>query len=471
MLNILGSIPSLSQYPLIITGNVSMIKPVPTAFDRPLRLAIVTQFYPPDYAATGQLMEELATRLGEAGVSIKVFTGQPGYAFETDSAPPDETTGNLSIKRSRTSRIWPRRIRGRAINGLFFCIRATIRLLDPRHKRDILMITTEPPYLGVVAYVAHWLMGTPYICLLYDLYPDVAVSLGVLSSQHWFTRFWDILNRRIWKRAQAIIVLSATMRQRILDKSPGLEHKIAIIHNWANPDLIKPLAKAENWFAKEHNLVDRFIVLYSGNMGRCHDMTTILETVQLLRQESIQFVFIGNGAKREAFIETVQKLGLKNCTFLPYQDRQVLPYSLTACDLNLISIDRDMEGLVAPSKLYSSLASGRAIAAICPPHSYLRAIVSDGQCGRAIDNGDAQGLANFILELSQNSVLSQQMGHNGREYMTRHFTPECIADHYLDILSHCFQEHPLSSLPSLKRDEYASLSPNPISPARPMIMK
>ena len=137
---------------------------------------------------------------------------------------------------------------------------------------------------------------------------------------------------------------------QLLDESPGLEHKIAIVHNWANSDLIQPLAKNQNWFAREHHFVDRFTVLYSGNMGRCHDMTTILETVKLLRNDPIQFVFIGNGAKRQAFMETIEQLGLTNCTFLPYQDRQVLPYSLTACDLNLISIDRDMEGLVAPSK-------------------------------------------------------------------------------------------------------------------------
>jgi glycosyltransferase involved in cell wall biosynthesis len=440
-----------------------MIKPVETAFDRPLRLTIVTQFYPPDYAATGQLMEELATRLGGAGITVKIFTGQPGYAFETDCAPPEEAAGNLTIKRSRTSRIWPRRIRGRAINGLLFCIRAIVRLLDPRHKRDLLMVTTEPPYLGIVAYIAHWLTGTPYICLLYDLYPDVAVSLGVLSSRHWFTQFWDVLNRRIWKRAQAIIVLSSTMRQRILDKSPGLEHKIAIVHNWANSDLIKPLAKQQNWFAQEHNFVDRFTVLYSGNMGRCHDMTTILETVKLLHDSPIQFVFIGNGAKREAFIETVQKLGLKNCTFLPYQDRQVLPYSLTACDLNLISIDRDMEGLVAPSKLYSSLASGRAIAAICPPHSYLRTIVSEGKCGIAIDNGDVQGLASFILKLSQNPVLSEQMGNNGRQYMVDNFTPECIADQYLHVILNCFQSQSLSASSSEPLPQYFSTQNSDVS--------
>jgi glycosyltransferase involved in cell wall biosynthesis len=415
-----------------------MGKKTPSGANRFIRLTIVTQFYPPDYAATGQLIEELATRLGASGVQVQVFTGQPGYAFDMEVAPALEANGNLSIKRSRTSRLWPRRIRGRAVNGLLFCMRAILRLLDPRHYRDVLIVTTEPPYLGIVAYIVHCLTGTPYICLLYDLYPDVAVSLNVLSSRHWLVGIWDEINRHIWKRAKMIVVLSSTMKQRVIEKSPGLEDKITIIHNWANPDLIRPLAKTENYFAKIHDLVTPFTVLYSGNMGRCHDMDTILEAVKLLQDHPIQFVFIGNGAKRQAFIDKVETSGLTNCTFLPYQDRQVLPYSLTACDLNLISIDAPMEGLVAPSKLYSSLASGRPIAAICPPHSYLRAVIAEGECGQAIDNGDALGLANFILALAENPQWQKALGENGRRYMMQQFTPDHIASQYLSAILSCF---------------------------------
>ena len=426
------------------------------------RLSIVTQFYPPDYAATGQLIEELSMHLGSAGIQVKVFTGQPGYAFQTELAPTDEQLGAVQIKRSRTSRLWPHRIRGRAVNGLLFCIRAMVRLLDPRRKTDVVMVTTEPPYLGVIAYLVHCLLGLPYVCLLYDLYPEVAVTLGVLPEKHWFTGFWDHLNRRIWKRAKAIIVLSSTMRQRILDKSPGLEDKISIVHNWADPNLIKPCLKSENWFAKQYGLDQKFTVLYSGNMGRCHDMKTIMEAVKLLRDHPIQFVFIGNGAKRQAFIDEVTQWQITNCLFLPYQDRDVLPYSLTACDLNLITIDEDMEGLVAPSKLYSSLASGRPIAAICPAHSYLRQVTTEGQCGTCIDNGDAAGLAAFILHLEQDRALQKTLGDNGRAYLLKNFTPQAIAHQYQQVIQKVL--HPQSAPLPLTLDlGDQTLEPSPLS--------
>jgi glycosyltransferase involved in cell wall biosynthesis len=406
----------------------------PVRHGRPIKLSIITQFYPPDYAATGQLIEELAVQLSQLDLSVQVFTGQPGYAFQNESAPVREHLNRVTIRRSRSTRIWSKRIRGKAVNGFLFCIRSGIHLLRTRSRGDVLLLTTAPPFLPILGYLANKIFGLPYVCLLYDLYPDVAVELSVVSKYHWLVRLWDAINRRIWQHSQQVIVLSPSMKERVAAKCPEITHKITVIHNWADPKSITPIAKHHNGFAKDFNLVNTFTVLYSGNMGRCHDMDTILEAVKLLKQEPIQFVFIGNGAKRSAFRAQAQELGLHNCQFLPYQDKQNLPYSLTACDLSLVSVSPGMEGLVAPSKLYSALAAGRPIAAICEQHSYLRGILTDACCGEAFSNGDAVGLAAFIRRLAADSQLVKQMGQAGRYYLLSHFTPELIAKQYSQVL-------------------------------------
>jgi glycosyltransferase involved in cell wall biosynthesis len=397
-------------------------------------LSIISQFYPPDYAATGQLLQELGTQLSKLGVKIHFFTGQPGYAYDKESAPNRENLGRISVRRSRTSRIWPKRIRGRALNGLFFCLRAIIHLCRPSNRGEIVLVTTEPPYLTLVGYIIHLLFKTPYICLIYDLYPDVAVELNVIRSHHWLVNFWRWLNKCIWQKAQNIIVLSSTMKDRIMSYSPELEDKIIEIHSWADPELIKPIEKSQNWFAQKFDLVDQFTVLYSGNMGRCHDLDTIIDTAAKLKDEAIKFVFIGAGAKKEACQKRIRELDLNNCLFLPYQDRSVLSFSLTACDLSLVSIDQGMEGLVAPSKLYGILASGRPVAIICEAHSYMRTILKEANCGKAFDSGDSEGLANYIRLLSKNRQLVTQLGQSGRDYLTVKFTPEMIAKQYFQIL-------------------------------------
>jgi glycosyltransferase involved in cell wall biosynthesis len=399
-----------------------------------LQVKICTQFYPPDYAATGQLIEELAIHLELLGIPVQVFTGQPGYAFQKASAPLRERAGNLLIQRSRSSRIWRSRIRGKGLGGILFFLRTLLHLLKTARRGKVLLLTTAPPFLPIAGYFMHLLFGIPYICLLYDLYPDIAVELKVVPARHGLVRLWHWLNQQVWKKAQSIIVLSPTMKKKVQAHCPAVGHKISVIHSWADPDWITPLPKQYNCFAHEHNLVNTFTILYSGNIGRCHDMDTILEAARQLQQDPVQFVFIGEGAKRNDCIAYVEEWGLRNCQFLPYQDKQDLPYSLTACDLSLVSVSPGMEGLVAPSKLYSMLAAGRPVAVVCESHSYLRSLIADARCGASFNNGDATGLAQFIRCLFTDADLAKRMGISGRQYLQAHFTPEKIARQYVDVL-------------------------------------
>lgn len=398
------------------------------------RLSIFTQYYPPDFAATGQFIEELATHLGQDGLQVQVFTEQPGYAFQTEVAPAVEHNQMVIVRRSHTSRIWPQRIRGKAINGLLFCLRTALYLITSCGQHDILLLTTAPPYLPVLGYLANRLLGRQYVCLLYDLYPDIAVELRVVPPDHWLPRLWDAINQRIWRRAKGLIVLSPTMRERIIAKCPAVADKVSVIHSWANPDWIVPLPKQDNWFAHQYGLTQRFTVLYSGNMGRCHDMATILTAAAVLRHDPVEFVFVGDGAQRLDCLQRVEQQGLGNCRFLPYQDKQFLPYSLTACDLALISIREGFEGLVAPSKLYGCMAAGRPLAVVCEPESYLRQIMADAQCGSAFCQGDGAGLAQFIRFLLQHPAQAEAMGLAGRHYLQQHFTLSLIGQQYAEVL-------------------------------------
>ena len=398
----------------------------------PIDLKIINQFFPPDYAATGQLIEELAHNLKPFG-QVEVFTSQPSYAFERDDSPRREFHHSLSIRRSQATSFWPQRIRGKAVAGAIFFVRTALHLLRHAKENGLVVLTTAPPFLPVLGYLLSRVCRIRYVCLLYDLYPDIAIELGVIKPRHWLVKLWDRLNRLTWKHAEAIIVLSENMKERVVAKQPGLEGKIAIIPSWVDSEQIVPRLKQDNWFAKEHGLVEPFTVLYSGNMGRCHDMDTLFDAVTLLRDTPIRFVFIGSGEKRKHFQQSVVDLGLTNCLFLPYQSRENLPYSLTACDVSIVSVSEGMEGLVAPSKLYSALASGRPIVSICPENSYLNDVFDRANCGATVRNGDSQGLAQYLYRLSKNPGLAHELGRSGREYCRNNYTSEKIAQDYLEL--------------------------------------
>ncbi len=400
------------------------------------KLSIITQFYPPDHAATGQLIEELAQQLTAQDIAVKIITGQPAYGNgKQPIAPRREKQKFLTIRRSLTSRIFPKWLRGRIMNGLLFCVYSALRLLKPDYRGETLLLTTEPPYLLLIGYFAKLIFNLPYVCLLYDLYPDIAIQLNVLSEKHWLARFWNWINLKIWDQAKAIIVLSPTMKKRIVSKNPNLAPKIRVIHSWCDPDYIIPKPKTENPFAIRYNLVKPFTILYSGNMGRCHDMETIMAAAWELRKDSVQFVFIGGGVKYDdCYARMIQEWGLTNCLFLPFQPKKNLPNSLTACDLSLVTISKGMEGLVAPSKLYGMLSAGRAIAAICEEHSYLNQLIREAGCGQSFVNGDSQGLAEYIRFLAAHPKTAETMGQAGRRYLKKHFTPQVIAQQYAKVL-------------------------------------
>lgn len=399
-----------------------------------VRLSIVTQFFPPDYAATGQLIEELVKHLGRKGIDIKVFTGQPGYAFQSEDAPSYEDRGSVQIYRSRITKFASKRIRGAVIGGLLFAFRALLHVAKNFHNRNLLLVTTAPPFLPIIGYLLNFFFGIPYICLIYDIHPDISVELGMISRNHPIVKVWTWINKQVWRNSQEIIVLSSNMKERILKHCPDLSNKIEVIHSWADPEKIRPIAKEENWFAKEHNLDGKFTVLYSGNMGRCHDIDTIFDAALKLKDEPIQFVCIGKGAKQDSLKKKIAQHGLNNFVFLPYQDKEDLSYSLSACDVSLVSVSEGVEGLVAPSKVYGYLASGRPIAAVCPESTYLNDMLKEGNCGESFVNGDSEGLANFLLKLSQNPDFSENMGKAARHYLINNFSPEAIANQYSQVL-------------------------------------
>ena len=398
------------------------------------KVLFFTNYFPPDYAATGQLIDELTKTLRDKGLEIRVFTGQPGYAFQKAEAPRREIVEEVEIRRTRASQLWPQRIRGKAINGVIFFMRAALHLLRHPRGQNLVVTTTAPPFLPLLAYLGYVFLRLPYVVIIYDLYPDIAIALGVVSRSNPLIKLWQAGNRWIWRKARGIIVLTPAMKQAIVDACPEVAGQVVVIHNWADGDYIVPRPKQDNWFAEKYGLADKFTVLYSGNMGRCHDLTTIIQAAQYLQEQPIQFVLIGDGAQYATLRQEAKRLGLTNILFLPYQDKEVLPYSLTACDLSLISIADGMEKLVAPSKLYSTLAAGRPVAAICSQQSFLRDIVTEAKCGGSFTNGDGLALAQFIAELDAQPEMAKRMGQAARQYFSTHFTREIAANQYLEVL-------------------------------------
>ena len=195
------------------------------------------------------------------------------------------------------------------------------------------------------------------------------------------------------------------------------------------------MKKTDNKFCRELSLENKFVVLYSGNQGRCHDLLTIVNCAYYLKNDyQTVFLFIGNGAQNNFLKQRVHELNLKNIIFKDYQAYEDLNYSLNSADLAIVSLGKNTEGLIAPSKLYGHLAAGSPIAAISPKDSYLTELINSYNFGEWINNDDYISLSNLIRKLKEDIELRNRYKNNARKLFEEHFSANLIVEKYDLIL-------------------------------------
>jgi glycosyltransferase involved in cell wall biosynthesis len=294
-----------------------------------------------------------------------------------------------------------------------------------------LLITSNPPYAGIIGVLFKIVRrsDSKYYFLLQDIFPESAAMSGIMKQNSILYKFFNKLIYLTYRYSEYIIVLSTSMQEFLEKKYPDLKSKIKVIENWAIED-IPVVSKQENDFAKQHKLDEMFTLLYSGNLGRLHDIETITEAARILKDEPIKFVFIGDGAKTKIVKLAIEDHQLKNILLLPYQPRELLPLSLTACDVSLVSLIAGAESIVAPSKLYGMLAAGRGIISISVPNSYIDKLLTNSGSGVNVSPDDPQQLADIIRQLASDSQRVKSMGEIARQLYETRYTFKRSLDEY-----------------------------------------
>ena len=400
-----------------------------------IKVTLINQFFPPDYAATGQLLDQLTKLLIKKNIFFLILTVLPNYAFKKNYSINEKIETNRRILRFRTS-FRGRNIKVKTINGLLFSIKIFIKLLKKENRSDLIIFTSEPPFLVFFINIIYLLFKIPYIYLIYDLYPDTIVNLNILNQKNTIVRFWYGLNKFCLKNSKNIILLSELMKEKcLLNYGEELKNKIKVIPSWSDINEIKPLSKEKNKFIKKQNLVDKFIVLYSGNQGRMHDIETLLSAANYLkRDDEILFLFIGDGPLNFKIKEFTKLYDLKNIKSLPYQPFEDLPETLTSADIAVVSTSKNATSLIAPSKLYGHLASATPIALISSKSSYIRFMIEKNNCGKWFANGNFKSLSKWIIELKENGDLRKKISSSSRKLSEKISDPDNIANKYFEVI-------------------------------------
>ncbi|MCS3857808.1 glycosyltransferase involved in cell wall biosynthesis [Salinibacter ruber] len=408
------------------------------------RITLVTEYFYPEEASTAQLLTSLATGL-QGDFDVSVLTGRPNYhpGDETESVPTREQHKGVSIERLPATRLDKDTLPFRVVNWITFTLLVFWRLIRTRDSDDVVLVLSNPPLLPLAAWAAKRLCGISYGYLIYDMYPDFPVALGMISEESIVARWWERVMRMIYRDADQIVVLGDSMKRRLtskMDDDPVFSpNKVEVIPNWEDGDFIEPMPKPKNSFAQKEGLTDSFVLLYSGNIGRFHELRTAIDAIGLLEErgrDDIEFVIIGEGARKADHQRYVEQRGIRNVRFLPFQPMERLPETLTACNASLVGIIPEVEGMCVSSKLYSALAAGRPILAVVGEEDEVARAVREHDCGAYVRPGDAKAAAETLAEWADNSTLSEELGEHARTSFESHYT----RSHAVDAYRHLFNQ-------------------------------
>jgi glycosyltransferase involved in cell wall biosynthesis len=370
-----------------------------------VRILLLNQFFFPDSAATSQLLTDLARRLASEGHDIRVICGRSSYA-EPDSttAPPVQIirTRDLPFGRGLLARFFSYLS---FLSGTLYCA-----LLGPRP--DLVLTLTTPPALPVLGSLLKSVFRARHFIWEMDVYPDIAVDLGVLRPRSWFTRLMGGSFDAARRRADGILALGGCMQDRLIRR--GIPpRKIHVAENWADSREVYPLP-----FPNSSPLR----ILYSGNLGLAHDVDTVRAALDVFRSDSrVHFTFAGAGPQRAALEAFCRGRQIPNVSFTGYCPRQELVNSLGACHIGLVTQKSATLGSVVPSKTYGLMAAGRPILYIGPRQATPARIVQQFRCGWQIDPGDSATLCALLEHLAANPNLVREAGARGHEAFLQNY--------------------------------------------------
>ncbi|MCP2501617.1 MAG: glycosyltransferase family 4 protein [Deltaproteobacteria bacterium] len=373
--------------------------------------------------SVGPLFRELAEDLAKVWSPSLLYAGHPHTEVSTGNDSLVIRAGPEYDRRSNLKRFF---------SWLCYFFSALWVVACQSHGA-LLFIVSNPPFLGLIGLFYKLVRGQKYVVLVYDIYPDLLLRLGTIR-RGFISRTWEFLNHIVLENADLVFTIGedlASLLEEKYDLGKTKAQRAVVVPNWADVASIRPIAKADNWFAKKHGQLGKITVLYSGNMGNSHDIESILEVASELRENNlVHFLFIGEGAKWPLVERTKAGKNLRNITLLPFQPEEVLPFSIPTGDIGVVAYQHGTERCIVPSKAYYYMASGLVPLVVSGKETDLGKMVVDRRCGVAVQNRDIEVMKQAILTLSADTELLQQYKKVARktaeEYFSRNNTARYV---------------------------------------------
>jgi glycosyltransferase involved in cell wall biosynthesis len=389
-----------------------------------LKILLLNQCFYPDVVSTAQHLTDLATALSSRGHEVTVVTSDRGYDDPAARFKRRERRNGIEIIRIPSLSFGKSGKWRRAFNFGSFLIVCSLRLLT-LSRFDLTIALTSPPLISFLAALFVKLKGGKFCFWVMDLNPDEAIAAGWLDEKSLTSRLLQRMLRYSVTVATTTVVLDRFMKERVVAKGIDAE-RITIVPPWSHDDAVDYSDAGREAFRQQHGLLDKFVVMYSGNHSPCHPLDTLLSAARKLETRSeIVFCFVGGGSEQVKVREFAAHHRLDNVKCLPYQPLHELSGSLSAADLHVVVMGEKFVGIVHPCKVYNIISVGASTLYIGPTPSHVTDIASQ-QPGRFFltSHGDVDGVTAAILEATR---------HNERRPVIA-FSKELLLPQLIDVI-------------------------------------
>jgi colanic acid biosynthesis glycosyl transferase WcaI len=371
------------------------------------RILVFNQYYAPGVESTAQLLTQLCEALAR-DYEITVITG-----VVEGTSPGREVRNGVEVVRVMSTAFERRKLALRATNYLTYV--ASSLWLGLNREADLVLCMSDPPFVPALARLAALRLRVPYVAIMQDVFPEIAVELGRLRNPVVVGVLRAIVGFGL-RRAAKVVAIGETMRVRLVEKGVR-PARIEVIRNWVDASAITPQKRINSW-AIERALDDKFVVMHSGNVGYAQDLEVLVRAATFLRDlDALRIVIIGNGAKKLELMALAEQFDVPRVVFFPYQEREVLPLTLSSADIHLVALGEGLSGYIVPSRINGVMSVSRPMIVAADEQSEIVRLVEDARCGVTIPPGDPVALAGVIRDAYDNQYDLATMGARGRRYV------------------------------------------------------
>ncbi len=392
------------------------------------RLLVLNEYYWPGIEATAVLLTELCEALAR-DFDVTVVTG----ALHGVEAQPGRIQHNgVEVVRVRGTSYDRSKLPLRALNYATYIAGSWLEgLRVPRP--DVVMCWTDPPMIADVGLAVARRARAPLLVITQDVFPEIAVELGRLENAALVSLLRVLVNAYL-RRAHQVVAIGETMAERLVAKGVPRD-RLAVIPNWVDTASLVPMPTDNEW-AREHGLVDKFVVMHSGNVGHAQNLELLIRASTFLRDlDDLAVVIVGSGARRREVEELATRLDADAVRFLPYQPRETLSQSLSSAQLHFVGLARGLAGFVVPSRFYGVLSVGRAVIVAAETTSETARVVEQTGCGVVVPPDRADLLAGVIRSAHGGELDLEEMGRKGRQYVTAAVDRDVVIGRYRELLA------------------------------------